>query len=68
MKRQITIPITIDTNFVPHFLGIIKKEMEGYLAILNDPVFCVKYPTLASAVGSAAGNLCDIYDKLKEEL
>jgi hypothetical protein len=68
MKRQITIPITIDTNFLPHFLGIIKKEWEGYIDILNDPEFCVKYPALASAAGSAVGNLGDIYDKLKEEL
>ena len=68
MKRQITIPITIDTNFVPHFLGIIKKEMEGYLAILNDFEFCVKYPALTSAAGSAVSNLDEIYRKFKEEL
>lgn len=68
MKRQITIPITIDTNFVPHFLGIIKKERDGYIDILNDPEFCVKYPALTSAAGSAVRNLGAIYDKLKKNL
>ena len=68
MKRQITISITIDTNFLPHFLGIINKERDGYIDILNDPEFCVKYPALTSAAGSAVSNLDDIYRKLKEEL
>jgi len=68
MKRQITIPITIDTNFLPHFLGIIKKEREDYIDILNDPEFCVKYPVLTSVADSAVRNLGDIYDKFKEEL
>ena len=68
MKRQITIPITIDANFLPHFLGIIKKEREDYIDILNDPEFCVKYPVLTSVADSAVRNLGDIYNKFKEEL